>query len=607
MILALLTVIACKDAPQTDDSTAQTDDSDSAPDSAPPTDADGDGAPLPADCDDADATIFPGAAEVCDGRDQDCDGSIDDGVPNDGDGCQEPSAPSFSDTIGILDIIVRVGDGTFDGTDDGTYVCLAPEVCFTLNNAEWNDMERSAIDKFGFEGVNLPRAEVSEVTLGMPDGSDRFGPTCLALRFDGEPVYCREFTLSLGDAADEQLSWTDPEGLTSGCASCWPTVLTHGPMLGAVGTRDARVWWRTDGTRRSALRVARSAEALAEAAPVHVAWPDAIDDTTTTAQILGLEPDTTWFYDLEIDGARFGPWSFTTASEVPGPTRVAFGSCSRDDEQPIFEAIRAYDPDLFLFVGDNHYANSSELSDLRQYYRWAHERPGRAELLHEASILATWDDHDYTGNNTDGAAAGKDEALRAFTNYWANPDYGLSDVPGVFSTHRMGDVEVFLLDDRYYRGLEESILGSAQEAWLLDALQSSDATFKLVVSGSQFTLEGSDDSWGVYPEAQARLLQGIADRAVSGVVLLSGDIHRSELRLLPGISYDLPELTSSPMATSNSACRSSDELIACADDGNYFVGIDIDTALADPALVATIFDEAGAEVASWTIVRSALE
>jgi len=39
----------------------------------PGEDADGDGAPCESDCDDTDATVLPGAADACDGVDQDCD------------------------------------------------------------------------------------------------------------------------------------------------------------------------------------------------------------------------------------------------------------------------------------------------------------------------------------------------------------------------------------------------------------------------------------------------------------------------------------------------------------------------------------------------------
>ncbi len=42
-------------------------------------DADGDGYPAATDCLDSDASVHPGAAEACDGRDNDCDGTVDEG------------------------------------------------------------------------------------------------------------------------------------------------------------------------------------------------------------------------------------------------------------------------------------------------------------------------------------------------------------------------------------------------------------------------------------------------------------------------------------------------------------------------------------------------
>ncbi|MCP4448512.1 MAG: hypothetical protein GY811_24695 [Myxococcales bacterium] len=59
----------------------------------PSLDVDGDGVPAAEDYDDGDSTVHPGAAGVCDGKDNNCSGEIDDGIPTDGSGCQDSGMP----------------------------------------------------------------------------------------------------------------------------------------------------------------------------------------------------------------------------------------------------------------------------------------------------------------------------------------------------------------------------------------------------------------------------------------------------------------------------------------------------------------------------------
>ncbi|MCB9766080.1 MAG: hypothetical protein H6739_40265 [Alphaproteobacteria bacterium] len=96
-VLALVAAMACKDSTSTDD-TGPADDTGPSGE----VDADGDGVTAADDCNDGDATIFPGADEVCDSVDQDCDDVIDEGA----------SVTAWAD-----------GDGDGFGAGDGELAC----------------------------------------------------------------------------------------------------------------------------------------------------------------------------------------------------------------------------------------------------------------------------------------------------------------------------------------------------------------------------------------------------------------------------------------------------------------------------------------------------
>ncbi len=384
--------------------------------------------------------------------------------------------------------------------------------------------------------------------------------------------------------------------------------IVHGPLVGAVTDTSVRIWVRGSGLEPVRLIVAPPVVFASE-------WvtPTAAADFTYVFDVVGLEHDTEYAYRVvsQSGASRPGRFRTTPAAGRPAAWRLAFGSCTELDDQPIFDAVAAADPALFLFLGDNHYGNAATLDAQRAAYHHHRAIANRAHFLARTPVLAVWDDHDFLGNDTDGRTPGRDVALQAFGENWANPSAGTPDAAGVFFRHRWADVDLFMLDGRYHRGTDGSLLGEEQRTWLLDGLRESAATFKFVALGSRWTLNDRTDSFAQYAEEREEIFSAIERDAIEGVVLLSGDSHAAEFRAIPrgDDGYDLPEIVSSTLASHPQPCnRTQDverDLVRCFDTVHHFVTVDTDTTLPDPTLAATIHDLDGA-VSTWTIRRSQL-
>ncbi len=520
---------------------------------------------------------------------------------------EDPGYPEFSENILTLSVAIRTADAEYAGTDDNTLsICVNADDCYTLNQADVDDFRRGEMDVYHFKAVGIPRADVDRIELKSVSGEDRWEPACIQVAFDGEHMYCNDtLNFYMGEESGERENWSDSTVPNLLCSTCDDDPLTHGPILGSTRAEDTRIWIRTDVTRRVVLYIANAGDPSSYR--VHgYAYPLPGDDFTAEFQVTGLQPNTDYTYRLEIDGnLQDEVHDFRTAPADGDPVDMdlAFVSCSKDESQPGFASIDDGEPDLLLFVGDNHYGNTGQEGALHWYYRWAHSRSHRKQLMMDTSTLATWDDHDYVGNNTDADSPGKVNARLAFEDYWPNPAHGTEAVPGVFFSTSYGDVDLFFLDDRYYRGRDNSLTGADQMAWLMQELLNSSATFKLLVNGSQWTLEGSGDSWAAFPDARNEFFDFVREQAIAGVVLLSGDVHFSEFRTISHSGlYDLTEFTSSPIGHSTVSCGGNDsERIFCYDDDRSYVTLEIDTNRPDPRIWGNIHLEDGAVWGHHTI------
>lgn len=329
-------------------------------------------------------------------------------------------------------------------------------------------------------------------------------------------------------------------------------------------------------------------------------------------------------------------------------TRIGFGSCAESSKpQPIWEAIHERQFDLFVFLGDNIYADTRDMSVMRAKYAELASQPGFARLRSQTPVAAIWDDHDFGENDAGGDYPFKDESRRIFLDFWNEPAGSpRRNRDGVYASYLFGPpgecVQLILPDLRYNRtplvtadlggadfetwararlakGLEvpgpharnpdrnATMLGERQWQWLARQFEVP-AELRLFGSSLQVLADFTGwESWVGFARDRERLIDLIRRENASGVVFLSGDIHYAELSKLDvNVPYTLWDITSSGLTEewrvpTPNANRAS-EVVA---DANFGF-IDIDWRGPSTRLTLGIVDAKGKTRMSWDIPLSSL-
>jgi alkaline phosphatase D len=302
---------------------------------------------------------------------------------------------------------------------------------------------------------------------------------------------------------------------------------------------------------------------------------------------------------------------------------VAFGSCiGQDLPQPIWEHVLAARPDLFVFLGDNVYADTTDMAALRAAYDKLAAQPGFRRLRAATRILATWDDHDYGTDDSGREHPARAESQRAFLDFWGVPkDSPRRRRQGVYHAEVFGPpgrrVQVILLDTRYHRSPlewrkepdrpggryllaaspEATLLGPAQWAWLEEQLRVP-AQVRIVASSIQVVAgEHGGETWANFPLERKRLFEMVWNTRVTGLFFISGDRHYAELSMMDGeVGFPVYDLTSSSMNWSERFWRplpANRHRVATMNIGDNFGLIEIDWERPDPLLRFQIRDDEG--------------
>lgn len=398
-------------------------------------------------------------------------------------------------------------------------------------------------------------------------------------------------------------------GLLPLAAQAASPVFQHGVASGDPLADRVILWTRvTPATAKPAVSVSyviATDAALTQVVQRGSAKTNPGRDYTVKVDAAGLQPATTYYYQFSAEGTA-SPVGRTKTLPTIGATslRMAVVSCSNH----AYGYFNAYariaaraDLDLVMHLGDYLYEYGAgqygnvrtpepaheivTLADYRQRHA-QYKRDADAQAMHrQHPLIAIWDDHETANNSWKGGAENHQPAAEGDWNarvaaamqaYYEWMPVRPVDVNNLRDNHRRfayGDLaDLLMLEERLnarseqlttathatpfgagfattdpgYGDLARTLLGDAEEAWLVDRLRTTPARWKLLGQGvmfAQLKAPGSNqttdpglyfinsDQWDGYEPARNRLYAALkgdaANEKVDNLVVLTGDIHSS--------------------------------------------------------------------------------
>jgi alkaline phosphatase D len=281
---------------------------------------------------------------------------------------------------------------------------------------------------------------------------------------------------------------------------------------------------------------------------------DAANNNTVTLGVGGLNPDTTYYYAVEVDGVLDTAMTgqFRTFPSGAASFRFVFSAdANRGSNRPVFDAIRQENALFYMNIGDFYYADitTNDIDLYRQAYFDTLTASRQQALYQAVPSVYLWDDHDYGANDSDSTSPSREAARLAYQENV--PHYPLPDLPAnhpdctyadpdacrsIQQSFAVGRVYVILTDLRSERDPKtqtddsnKSMLGAVQKQWFKDQLLFARDNYELIfwvssVPWIETTTAGSD-RWGGYATERQELADFIRDNGVENLIILAADAH----------------------------------------------------------------------------------